>query len=211
MSAPATLVSLAGLAKALRKQIATKGWRARRADRRRQGLDLGVVQQARRHGAVGEGALGEPEGQVLGHQRLGEFDLRIVHIVAVLVADHEHIAEALGDDQRGRRSLALDQRIGDHRGGVHDDAVHVAGLDAGLRQNRMHAAEAAQQVVMGGQRLVDGERAVGLPQHDIGEGAADIDGQGIGHGFALQPSCREMSCAAARTAQISGPRWGVRE
>ena len=66
-----------------------------------------------------------------GDQRLGKLDLRIVHLVAMLVADAQDVAKALGDQQRGGRPLALDQRVGDDGGGVHDDAVDVARREPG--------------------------------------------------------------------------------
>ena len=52
----------------------------------------------------------------------------------------EDVAEASVTSSAVGESLALDQRVGDHRGGVHDDAVDVAwreprrlehGIDAG--------------------------------------------------------------------------------
>jgi hypothetical protein len=78
----------------------------------------------------------------------------------MLVADRQHVAEALGGDERRRRALALDQGVGDDRRRVNDDAVDIAGRDAGLIENPVDAAEEAlQQVVMGRQRLVDRQRA----------------------------------------------------
>ena len=70
------------------------------------------------HLAGREHALGDAEGQLARHQRLGKLDLRIEHLVAMLVADGEDVAEAFGDEQRGERALALDHRVGDDRGRV---------------------------------------------------------------------------------------------
>ena len=157
------------------------GMRAAGADL---GREPGDVLRARRQRqrAVGEDALLQAEGQLARDQRLGELDLRIVHVVAVLIADREHVTEALGDDERRRQALALDQRVGHDRRGMDHDAVDRVGCDAGLAEHGIDAPEEAlQQVVMRRQRLVDAEAAAGIAQDDVGEGAADVDGQRIGH------------------------------
>ena len=89
-----------------------------------------------------------------------KLDLRIVHFIAMLVADMQDIAESFRDQQRRRPAFALDQRVGDDGGGVDHDAVDLARPDLGRLHHIGHAGEETlQQVVMGGQHLVDGENA----------------------------------------------------
>ncbi len=164
---------------------------------RDQGFDLGRVDGAQ-DGPVGEYAFVDLEGQMAWDQRLGELDLRVVHLVAMLVADREDVGEALGDDERGGRPLALDQGIGDQGGGVHDHPFDAFGTYAGLGQDQVDAAEEAfREVVMGGERLVDGDRPVRPPQHRIGECAADIDSQRIGHDLVSTGTGADARRAAA--------------
>jgi hypothetical protein len=67
---------------------------------RRQAAHLGSVRRLQ-HLTVGENPFVDLEGQLAWDQGVRELDLRVVHVVAMLVADREHVAEALGDDQRG--------------------------------------------------------------------------------------------------------------
>jgi hypothetical protein len=152
------MASLAGLAKLLRKQIASARAPLARISTR-QLRDVLRASEPARSCRRPERAP-DAEGQLARHQRLGELDLRVVHVVAVLVADREHVAEALGHDERRRQALPLDQRVGDDRGGMDHHAVDRIGCDAGLAQHGIDAPEEAfQQVVMRGQRLVDAEAA----------------------------------------------------
>ena len=57
-----------------------------------------------RHPPVGQHPLIHPEAPLARHQGGGVFDLRVEHVVAVLVADMEHVAEPGGDQQPRRRT-----------------------------------------------------------------------------------------------------------
>ncbi len=177
-------------------------------------LDLGKVGRGE-HAAVRAHALRNAEGEVGRHQRLRKLDLRVVHLVTMLVADAQHVAEAGGDEERGRQALALDQGIGDDGGGMHHHAVDLVRLEVGGFQHGMHTREEAfDEVVRRGERLVDGQAPGCIPQDNIREGAADIDCERIGHDLipcealarrgallsSFQPSAREMRRAAPTTA-----------
>src|SRR5262249_58443229 len=55
-----------------------------------------------------------------GHQGLGKFEEQVVYVVSVLAAYGQHVAHTSGGDERGQRSLALDQSVGDECGAVDD-------------------------------------------------------------------------------------------
>ena len=74
------------------------------------------------HGAVHVHALGHREAQLARHQRRRLDDVDVVLVEAALVGDLDHVAEAVGGDQRGARALALDDGIGGERGAVHEHA-----------------------------------------------------------------------------------------
>ena len=59
----------------------------------------------------------------------------------MLVADAQDVAEALGDQQRGRLPLALDQRVGDDGRGVDDHPVDLARREARGREHGVDAGE----------------------------------------------------------------------
>ncbi len=86
-----------------------------------QALDVLLVQIVPREGrAVGEGAPRHAEAELARHQGTRHLQLQVVEIVAMLAADLERIAESLAGQQRGRRALALDQRVGDQGRAVDD-------------------------------------------------------------------------------------------
>ena len=57
---------------------------------------------------------------VFGHQRLRDFKVQVIQVVADFTRDGQHVARALRDDQTRARALTLDQRVGDERRAVHD-------------------------------------------------------------------------------------------
>ncbi len=119
------------------------------------------------------------EGEVPRDRGSGELDLEVVHVVAMLVANEQRVAETLRRDQPGPTGLALDEGIGDEGGGVHDRSRDLGRGDPGLRQQLGHScAHAVEGCSRCGQRLVD-DHAAALPVEEdhVGEGAADVDGQ----------------------------------
>ena len=112
-------------------------------------------------------------------------------------ADLQHVAKALGRDQPDARALVLEDGVGGHRRAVADLLDHVAG-QAGLLEQLAQALDDRLRVVAdaGGDLLgVDG--AVGAQQHDVGEGAADIDADTIGR-------CTHSAARTAPAAGVSG-------
>ena len=83
------------------------------------------------HGAVHVHALGHREAQLARHQRPRLDDVDVVLVEAALVRDLDHVAEAVGGDERGARALALDDGVGGERGAVHEHA------DVAERQARL--------------------------------------------------------------------------
>jgi len=47
------------------------------------------------------------------HQRLGQVEIEIVKLVAVLAADLHRVAKTRRGEEGRRRAFALDQRVGD--------------------------------------------------------------------------------------------------
>ena len=85
------------------------------------GRDL-VVSYREVDAAVGQHPLRDAVGVSARDQRLSIFDLRIEHVVAMLVADIEDVAEPFGDQERGLGTSALNDGVGDH-GRCMDDHV----------------------------------------------------------------------------------------
>ena len=118
------------------------------------------------------------ETQRARDQRLVAAVMQVEWIGPVAARDLQHVAEALGGDERGLGALALDQRVDDQRGAVIDEA----------RGGRIefYLAEAVEdadnQVFVGGRALgVDDPVVVVVIRDEVGKGAADIDGHGKGH------------------------------
>ena len=88
--------------------------------------------------------------------------------------DIEHVAEAVGRDQRGARAAPLDDRVGGKRRAV-DEHVDVGEMQARIAE---HQPRAVEHALLGplrrGQHLA-GEPLGAAIEHDVGEGAADID------------------------------------
>ena len=99
-------------------------------DRRGQGGEVGAARRLV-HRPRGEHPLGDLEREVAGDRRGRELDLQVVHVVAMLVADQQRVAEALRGHQRGAPCLAFDEGVGDERRGVDDRRGDVRRADAG--------------------------------------------------------------------------------
>ena len=155
-------------------------------------------------GTIRQRPLRDPECEVTRNERHGEFDLRIEHVVAMLVANDENITESFRDEQRDLRPLALDQYVGDDGRGVHEQVRYRRRLDAGLAEHLTHRRQrTVEQITVGGERLVDPDLAFGGPQHGVRERAADVD--------------RDAKCprhSASEVVRIDGqnarPRHGIR-
>ena len=128
------------------------------------------------HTAVDGDPLRHLQAPAARHQRRRFHDLDVVELIFPLAPDLERIAEALGGDETGRRSLALDQGIAEERGGMHH-AANFGRSNVGCVAETIDARhDAARGVVVCGElfvaRLASGRRVV---NDDIGEGATNID------------------------------------
>ena len=110
-------------------------------------------------------------------RRLGPAD--VVHARHAQRADLEHVAEAPRGDQPGSGALVLEDRV---RG----DGRAVAQLldrlrrEPHLAQHFRQAFDDRLRVVLDARGdLLGVDRAVGAEQHDVGEGAADVDTDAI--------------------------------
>src|SRR5262249_23768820 len=100
----------------------------------------------------------------------------VVLLEAVLVADLDRVAEALGGDERGLGALALDERVGRERRAVDDDA-EIAGLELRLGKDDPGRLEDAPLGRLGPRQCLCAEALGPALERDVGEGAADIDAE----------------------------------
>ena len=142
--------------------------------------DVGGVVGGQRaqHAAVGLDPLGDLERQlrVDRRRRRGEEEVVPVVLDPGFAAQAQEVGEALGDDERERAALLLEDHVGGERRAVHDPR-HVAGRDADAplstcRTPSITPTRGSSGVVG---HLVDVEVAVGVGEHDVGERAADVD------------------------------------
>jgi hypothetical protein len=125
------------------------------------------------------------------HQGRRRFEKQVVEVVTGLAPDLDHVAKARGGDQADGRAGALDHRIGDQRGAVHD-AVHFGSRNIRLPQYARDAGDDRFARVVRRREQLAGmhEIAARIVQHEIGECAADIDADAdsaCGHGGYLVP------------------------
>ena len=121
--------------------------------------------------AVGVDALGHLEAQLPRDERL-EGALQAVRGRAGAAPELQHVAEAARGDQPGPGALALEQRVGRRRRAV-DERLDLAGRDASFGERREHAL----RLVPRRGRHLGGPDGAGrlVEQHEVGEGAADVD------------------------------------
>jgi hypothetical protein len=145
-------------------------------------LHVGVAQA--RHGplhagriqrldlAVGAHPLGNREPQLPGDEGRRPVLRQVVERGAVLAGDLEHVAKALGRDERGARAAALEQRVRAHRHAVRED-----GDVTGFQARRLDGPHRALGLVLRRGRHLGGDE---LPVHErdeIGERPAHVDSQ----------------------------------
>ena len=126
---------------------------------------------------------------------------QVEHVIAALEAHIERVAKACGHEQARACALALDQRVG-HEGRAVRDALDRIEPDAGgLGQRRRTVDHRARGIVGRSQKLVDARRlAARAKQGKVGERAADIDADAIGHG--CSPWRHPMTPASARATPL---------
>ena len=157
------------------------------------GVDLLFQQRrdgaAQRHGverrddpALRRDPLHHALAQMTGGQehRRACLDREVVDVAAIAAADLQHVGKAGGGQQAHLAALALEHRIGGHRGAVHDPADE-AGRDAPLlAHRRQRLAHRCARVGLRGGNLEQADRALPVDADHIGERAADVDADGYG-------------------------------
>jgi hypothetical protein len=120
-------------------------------------------------------ALVDLAAQPARDDRPRENEPQVEEIVAAFAPDIENVAHAGRHQHSGPRALALDQRVGDERGAMHQSGYR-ADSDAARVQQRLHAVQNGRRRILGrGQELVQRDRPrLLVDQHAIGEGAADV-------------------------------------
>ena len=145
---------------------------ADRLDQRRQF----VLGERRHHLALRIDPFGDLEPPAPRHQHRRRVLQQIVKIGARRTAQFQDVAHAARRDEAGARALVLQQRVGDHRGGMRQQR-HIGRIDAVGIQTLADAVDhRLAEILRRGRQLGDGDAAgVLLHQGDVGEGAADID------------------------------------
>ena len=122
-------------------------------------------------------------------------------------AELEDVAKAARRDQPGARDLALEQGVGGGRGAV-DDGRDRGQIGVGRRERLQHA----QGLVVGSRRhLGDPHLAIPPDQHQIGEGAADVDADQAALHRCRQADLPErcpVRCCDTRAIKHLGRAWG---
>ena len=127
--------------------------------------------------AVREHALVHLEPQRALDQRRVLLEEQVVGVRPVDAADLVDVAEAFGDQQRGLRAGALQDRVDRHRRAVQEQPGRAI-VAAGLLDP---AIDAVDQPLRRRQRLAEAQRAGLVVEHrDVGEGAADVGGEAHG-------------------------------
>ncbi len=136
------------------------------------GLDGSVVPQPLR----------DLEAQFARDQHRRLIGLHVVELGALLAADLQEVAEAIGGDEPGRRAAVLDQCVGRNRGAVSEVAdVGRTGADA-LDRLGDALRDAAGRVVRRGRDLPDLDMPrILVKQAHVGERASGIDTHAPGH------------------------------
>ena len=152
------------------------------ADRRDDAVDL-VVGQRDHHLPVVVEPFGHLDDPAAGHHGVGAGHGEVVQGRAVLPADHQQVPEPGGGDQQHVGAVALEHRVGGHRRAVRE-AVEPARLDLELG----HPGEDPLGLVGRGRRHLGHPDLVADHEHEVGEGAPDVDAQCVarrvrrGHG-----------------------------
>ena len=107
-------------------------------------------------------------------QALGEHDVAREDIRPILIADAQRVAESDRRDEQHRLALALEQRVGRHRGADFDRLDRLARR----AQDRARAADAGIRAAAAGlsrQQLADVQLAARREADDVRERASAVD------------------------------------
>ena len=154
----------------------------------------GVEVERRLNRALVADASGHLGAPVAGYHRRRVLEAQIEHVVAQLEAHVGDVHEPLGRQHAGHGAAALDDGIGHQRRAV-DHGVDFRYRDVVLFQQRDDAVEhGGGGVGRRRQLLVDRHGVAGvLEQREVGEGAADVDPDAVGHGRSPMKSCRSRT------------------
>src|SRR5262249_13158830 len=111
-------------------------------------------------------------------------------------ADLQHVPEPLGGDESDPRALALEDGVGGDGGAVANFFDSRTG-QAGLRKYFRKPIDDRPRLVLDARRpLLWMDAAVGADEHDVGEGAADVDARAKGrrHHADFAPEAATGSC-----------------
>jgi hypothetical protein len=112
------------------------------------------------------------------------------------------VAEASRRHEGDARPAPLDHEVGRERGGV-DDALYRAGIGAEAREHPAHAGQHALFGRVAARELLrDLEPAGAVGEHDVGEGAADVDAE---EGPPRAAPHRSARARAVASGSISAP------
>jgi hypothetical protein len=112
-------------------------------------------------------------------QQLGQHNLAVKQPGPRLCGDAQRVFESRGDEQQRALAVALEQRIGRHRG-THLDPGYLLGAD-GLPRGELEQAANSLDCGIGilprifRQQLLGTQRPVGRAADDVGEGPAAVD------------------------------------
>ncbi len=159
----------------------------------------GMGVERRRDAAVGAGLLPHLKPQPPLHQRRRLGPVHVVEPGHAEVANFQHVAKAVGGDQRHSRALAFKNGVGRDRGGV-EHFPYRAGADhvRSVEQRFQPGGDAPAVIARRRRRLVGAHRSVRTDRHEIGESAADIDADTKRHGATSCSGCQPTTGGGGR-------------
>jgi hypothetical protein len=163
-------------------------------------LGLGLVQLSADR-PVGVDALVDLDPEPPRHQGRRPPPGEVVHRRARFAPDVQLVTESARGHDRDATALALQQRVGRDRRAVEQR------VEPGRATGRQHVAD--QPVDRGPQdlrrreNLVDQDRAVAVDGDHVGEGPADVEGDGSGAAGHRPDRSRSSSVAASSTAPVA--------
>ena len=95
---------------------------------------------------------------------------------SLVASDVEDVAVVPGGHHAGAGAVVLEHRVGRDGGAVEEVLDRSGGDGEALAQGAHPAADAARRIFRRGRHLVDlGAPGIGIREHEIGEGPADVD------------------------------------
>ena len=141
-----------------------------------------ILGERRHHLALRVDPFGDLEAPAPRHQHRRRVLQQVVQVGARGTSQFQDVTHATRRDKAGACPLVLEQRVGDHGGGMRQQC-HIGGLDMVGIQTLANALDhRLAKILRRGRQLDDGDATrLLLHQGDVGEGAADIDADPPGH------------------------------